>query len=78
MEVGEAICIQDWSVEAENGDRQECKRGQTYTTTRPQDGNENVTLFSAYWVKAPKSIFAGWMSLREKIERTSTEGKKHG
>lgn len=66
MEVGEAICIQDWHIEAENGDRQECKRGKTYTTTRPEDGKDTVTLFSAFWVAAPKSIFAGWVSLRDK------------
>lgn len=63
MEVGEAICIQDWHVEAENGDRQECKRGKTYTTTQPEDGSDTVTLFSTFWVKAPKDIFAGWISL---------------
>lgn len=66
MEVGEAICIRDWHIQAENGDRQECKRGQTYTMTRPEDGKESVTLFSSFWVKAPKDIFAGWISLREK------------
>ena len=72
MEVGEAICIKDWHVEAENGDRQECKRGQTYTTTRPQDGTEHVTLFSQYWVRAPKGVFAGWVSLRDKADAAST------
>jgi hypothetical protein len=66
MTVGEAICIKDWHIEAENGDRQECKRGQMYTITQPQDGKENVTLFSSYWVKAPASIFAGWVSLYDK------------
>ena len=61
MQVGTAICLEDWHVEAENGDRQECKRGKTYTITEPK--GEFVTLFSGYWVKAPASIFAGWVSL---------------
>lgn len=74
MEVGEAICIKDWHIEAENGDRQECKRGQTYTTTRP-DG-KHVTVFSQFWVKAPASIFAGWVSLRDKSASASTTTEK--
>lgn len=70
MQVGEAICIKDWHIEAENGDRQECKRGKTYTITKPEDGVDAVTLFSGFWVKAPADIFAGWISLRERCEQT--------
>ena len=76
MIVGEAICVQDWHIEAENGDRQECKRGRTYITTKPEDGAETVTVFSSFWVKAPKSIFAGWMSLKDKCAAASTRTKE--
>ena len=61
INAGTAVCIEDWHVEAENGDRQDCKRGQTYTTTEPKDGE--VTVFSTFWVKAPARIFGGWKPL---------------
>jgi hypothetical protein len=64
MQIGESICIKDWHIEAENGDRQECRRGKTYTTTKPENGE--VTVFSRFWVKAPADIFAGWQSLYDK------------
>jgi hypothetical protein len=72
MTVGEAICIQDWHIEAENGDRQECKRGKTYTTTQPQFGKDTVTVFGGFWVQAPKEIFAGWVSLRDKANSAAS------
>jgi hypothetical protein len=56
MKIYERICLKDWSVEAENGDKQECFRGKTYTTTA-SDSNGMVTVFSGFWVNAPVSIF---------------------
>lgn len=73
--VGEAICIEDWHIEAENGDRQDCFRGKTYTISRPEDGKDTVMVFSRFWVPAPKGIFAGWISLEEKVARSSTRSK---
>jgi len=55
MKVYERICLRDWFVEAENGDRQDLKRGKTYTTSASKDGE--VTVFSSFWVKAPIDIF---------------------
>ena len=57
--MGTAICIEDWHVEAENGDRQDCKRGKEYTVSKPW-GDGTVTVCSTFWVKAPARIFGGW------------------
>lgn len=64
MNVGTAICIEDWHVQAENGDRQECRRGKEYTITEP-NGCDDVTLFSGFWVRAPARIFGGWKPLSQ-------------
>lgn len=56
MEVFTAVCIEDWHIEAENGDRQDCKKGERYTISAPRkDGT--VTVFSSFWVPAPIGIF---------------------
>ena len=57
MKVYERICLRDWFVEAENGDRQECKRGKTYTTGAPRASDNTVVVFSSFWVRAPADIF---------------------
>ena len=57
MKTFNRICIKDWSIEAENGDRQECKRGKEYLTSAEQDGV--VVVFSGFWVSAPVGIFGG-------------------
>ena len=55
--VVERVAIRDWHIEAENGDRQEVKAGQSYTTTlNPVNGF--VVLFSSFWVKVPIDVFA--------------------
>jgi hypothetical protein len=55
MNVYERICLKDWHIEAENGDRQELKRGQSYTTTESK--GDKVVVFSSFWVTAPINIF---------------------
>lgn len=65
METQEAVCIKDWHVEAQNGDRQDCHWGKTYTVHLHDDG-ETVTVFSRFWVRAPKEIFAGFRPLGSK------------
>ena len=55
--VFERRCVQDWHIEAENGDRQDCVAGKTYTTSRVHDEDGTVTVFSRFWVRAPFSIF---------------------
>lgn len=57
--VYERICLRDWFIEDQAGNRQECKRGKTYTTSRPHDDG-TVTVFSSYWVRAPQEIFEPW------------------
>jgi hypothetical protein len=62
MKVYKAICVEDWHIEAENGDRQDCKRGKEYTVSKPW-GDGTVTVFSGFWVHAPERIFAGFATL---------------
>ena len=51
-----AVCSQNWYIEAENGDRQDCKKGERYTVSSPRkDGT--VMVCSTFWVPAPASIF---------------------
>ena len=52
----EQLCIKSWEISAENGDHFKVVQGKTYTTTVPSD-SEYVTVFSNYWVKAPKENF---------------------
>ena len=59
MKIYERICLRDWFVQAENGDRQDCKRGKIYTTSAPHDDG-TVTVFSGFWVRAPQEIFEPW------------------
>lgn len=58
METYKRICIKDWAIEAENGDRQELKRGKEYITSVPRK-DDSVIVFSTFWVSAPLDIFAG-------------------
>lgn len=68
MKVYTAICIEDWHIEAENGDRQECKRGQEYTVSGDR-GDGALMVFSTFWVPAPIRIFASFRTLcGEKVE----------
>ena len=54
--VYEALCLENWYIEAENGDRQDCVKGKTYTISAPRkDGT--VKVFSRFWVDAPAHIF---------------------
>ena len=55
MEIYERICLKDWHIEAQNGDRQELRRGKTYTTAASKDGT--IKVFSTFWVDAPIDVF---------------------
>ena len=57
MRTYQRICIEDYAICAQNGDRAEVKRGQEYITS-PERGGE-VTVFGAFWVKFPSRLFAG-------------------
>jgi hypothetical protein len=66
MKVYSAICIEDWSIEDEEGARMECKRGKEYTVTGDR-GHGELTVFGAFWVPAPTRIFAGFKTLRGEV-----------
>lgn len=67
MKTYKRICIKDYKIEAENGDKLELKRGQEYITSEinesaaigppPEEGM--VVVFSNFWVPVPLSLFAG-------------------
>ena len=57
MKTFKRICIQDYSLEAENGDRLELKGGKEYITTAEKDGM--VTVFTRFWVPVAVSLFTG-------------------
>lgn len=58
MKTWKRICIKDAVIEAQNGDRQEIRRGQEYLTSGI-DKNGEVVVFSNFWVKFPVDHFAG-------------------
>ena len=52
------ICIKDYCIEAENGDKLELKRGKEYLTSDIKQGSQ-VVVFSTFWVPVPMELFAG-------------------
>jgi hypothetical protein len=67
MQTFKRICIKDFLITAENGDRCEIKRGREYITSAvnkapkigPDPQANHVTVFTNFWVAAPVDIFAG-------------------
>lgn len=56
MKIYECICLKNWHVEAQNGDRQDLQRGKAYTTSAShEDGT--VTVFLSFWIRAPLDVF---------------------
>ena len=51
------ICIKNWEIIAQNGDRFKVERGKEYLTSNEK--NKEVIVFSNYWVSIPVSCFAG-------------------
>lgn len=57
VDIVERMAARDWFVEDQQGNRQDVKRGKSYTTTKEaKDGQ--VILFSSYWVRVPLDVFA--------------------
>jgi len=52
------ICLYDQTLVDSEGNKLELKRGQEYITGLPNLNNE-VMVFSTYWVKVPANWFAG-------------------
>lgn len=59
METWNRVCIEDYSLTAENGDTLILKRGKEYTTSRVHDDGVTVTVFTNFWVPVPLRLFAG-------------------
>lgn len=57
MQTFNRICIKDFELEAENGNRLILKRGKENITSSEIDGE--VTVFSNFWVKIPVDVFTG-------------------
>jgi len=55
--VVEQLCIKSSEVIAENGDYCKIEQGKIYTTTTPRSDSDTVTVFSNFWVRAPKDNF---------------------
>lgn len=67
MKTFKRICIKDYVIEDDFGQRLELKRGQEYITSDvnsapamgPESVKNHVIVFSNYWVAVPENIFAG-------------------
>ena len=64
MKTYSRICLKDYTVEAQNGDKLELKRGKEYTTS--EENNDKVVVFSNFWVPVPVNIFGGEKGLGSK------------
>ena len=51
------MCVKKFEITAENGDHWECNQGDKFTTTKPKRGKPNITVFSNFWIPAPKKNF---------------------
>ncbi len=61
MKTWKRICVKDYVLEAQNGDRLELKRGKEYTTSHEKDGE--VCVFTNFWEWVPVDLFAGEIPL---------------
>ena len=57
MKVVTQLCIKSYEITAKNGDYFKAQQGKEYTTTVPTEDNDEVTVFSNYWVPVPKEHF---------------------
>ena len=57
MRTFKRICIKDYELEAQNGDRLELERGHEYITSDEENGK--VVVFTNFWVGVPADLFAG-------------------
>ena len=58
MKTFKRVCLEDWTLQAENGDTLDLKRGKEYiTSTENEDGE--VVVYTNFWVAVPARLFAG-------------------
>jgi hypothetical protein len=58
MRTYKRICIEDYTVKADNGDTLTLLRGHEYITSAEREDGE-VTVYSSFWVPVPRRLFAG-------------------
>jgi len=59
MSTFKRICVTDYVVFDDSGNKQPVERGKEYTTSDVHLEDGTVTVFSMFWVRMPKSLFAG-------------------
>jgi hypothetical protein len=57
MKTIKQLCIKSYEITAKNGDYFKAYQGKEYITSLPKIGEDTVTVFSSYWVNAPKDHF---------------------
>lgn len=63
MKTLQQLCIESVGIAAKNGDHCILRQGEYYMTSVPSEDSEDVTVFTNFWVKAPKKCFVpaeGW------------------
>jgi len=58
MKTFKRICIKNFKLIDDEGQKLELNRGQEYTTSK-KDVDNNVTVFTNFWVSVPVKLFAG-------------------
>jgi len=57
VDIVKQLCIKSFEIKAQNGDCFKAKQGKEYTTTVPNSDDKTITVFSNFWVSAPKDNF---------------------
>lgn len=57
MKVYMGICLEDYTLEDQEGNKLELERGKEYTLSHEKDGQRCV--FSNYWAWVPAALFGG-------------------
>ena len=74
MQTFKRLCVEDYAVEAKNGDHFELKRGKEYLTSRAQADGE-VAVYSTFWVVVPLSLFGDAVEFTPAVSRCASCGQ---
>ena len=74
MQTFKRLCVEDYAVEAKNGDHFELERGKEYLTSRVTADGE-VTVYSTFWVSVPLRLFAGAVEFTPAASRCAACGQ---
>ncbi len=58
MKTFHRICVENYTLTADNGDALVLTRGKEYMTSAEHDDG-TVTVFSSFWARVPASLFSG-------------------